>query len=118
MVKPKSNRTARKLAAILALVALAGCGPLLVRLKPSGVARFRGRSADLSGSALLFAPLQGADLTDANLQSANLRGANLRGADLTRAQLRGTRLAFTDLRGALGMSGFVGQDLEGANLSG
>jgi uncharacterized protein YjbI with pentapeptide repeats len=73
----KTNRVAWGLAAILAVVVVAGAGVLGVRLRSYWVAKYRGHGADLHGAFLAHAPLAGSDLPEATLHRANLHGADL-----------------------------------------
>src|SRR5436309_948810 len=102
MHKPNANRTPWGIAGLLAVALLGGIIPLLMRLQPYLVAKYRGREADLRAAMLVHAPLAGADLRRVNLRRANLRGANL-----TKANLCGANFTCADLQGAV---------LAGANL--
>ncbi len=80
---------------------------------------------NLQGAKLYEANLQGAKLPQADLREANLAVANLQGAFLARADLREANLPLTTLREAnladadlRGVTGLLGGQLAGANVSG
>src|SRR5437899_860778 len=100
MANTKTSRMAWGLAIVLVIPIAAGIGFLLVRLRPYGIAKYRGRGADLRQAMLPIAPLARADLAGANLAIADLTGANLFQAHLSQARLAGATLAGANLLAA------------------
>ena len=110
------------LAAVVALVALAGCGgsdtPDAVgdcTIAPATACP----GADLTGADLEGADLTGSNLSTTNLTDTNLSGANLTDANLSGAQIVGADLSDADLtRANLTGATITGTDLDGAILCG
>jgi hypothetical protein len=134
LMAKRTNRVARGLVVLLAVVGLVALGMGYVWLRPYYMAKYRGH-----GASLTYAFLPGAKLYDAELTCANLRGAILRGADLrhanlgwagdgllraSRSRFEGANLAGANLIGAdlrhanLFLTNLSGADLRGANLLG